>query len=93
MARLVSTIESAPDEYTKGSMPCSLKRVGDMAARRQSPLAEIKKELKMPEYADWHDLALVWESTSTRFVPKKTWRNKLTRQALWKIASNSGFFS
>jgi hypothetical protein len=30
-----------------------LKRVGDMAAEGKS-LAEIKKELKMPEYADWH---------------------------------------
>jgi hypothetical protein len=31
-----------------------LKRVGDMAAQGKS-LEEIKKELKMPEYADWHD--------------------------------------
>ena len=31
-----------------------LKRVGEMAAQGKS-LAEIKKELKMPEYADWHD--------------------------------------
>ena len=31
-----------------------LKRVGDMAAQGKS-LAEIKKELNMPEYADWHD--------------------------------------
>lgn len=31
-----------------------LKRVGDLAAQGK-PLAEIKKDLKMPEYADWHD--------------------------------------
>jgi len=31
-----------------------LKRAGEMAAQGKS-LAEIKKELKMPEYADWHD--------------------------------------
>jgi cyclase len=31
-----------------------LKRVGDMAAEGKS-LDQIKKELKMPEYSDWHD--------------------------------------
>jgi cyclase len=41
------------DEY-EGFYTLLLKRVGDMAAQGKS-LAEIKKELKMPEYADWHD--------------------------------------
>jgi cyclase len=41
------------DEY-EGFYILLLKRVGDMAAQGKS-LAEIKKELKMPEYADWHD--------------------------------------
>ena len=40
------------DEY-EGFYTLLLKRVGDMAAQGKS-LAEIKKELKMPEYADWH---------------------------------------
>lgn len=31
-----------------------MKRVGEMVAQGKS-LDEIKKELKMPEYADWHD--------------------------------------
>jgi len=39
------------DEY-EGFYTLLLKRVGDMAAQGKS-LAEIKKELKMPEYADW----------------------------------------
>ena len=41
------------DEY-EGFYTLLLKRVGEMAAQGKS-LAEIKKELKMPEYADWHD--------------------------------------
>jgi cyclase len=41
------------DEY-EGFYGLLLKRVGDMAAQGKS-LPEIKKELKMPEYADWHD--------------------------------------
>ena len=41
------------DEY-EGFYTLLLKRVGAMAAQGKS-LAEIKKELKMPEYADWHD--------------------------------------
>ena len=41
------------DEY-EGFYTLLLKRVGDMAAQGKS-LEEIKKELKMPEYADWHD--------------------------------------
>ncbi|MBI4527463.1 MAG: MBL fold metallo-hydrolase [Deltaproteobacteria bacterium] len=41
------------DEY-EGFYTLLLKRVGDMAAQGKT-LAEIKKELKMPEYADWHD--------------------------------------
>jgi cyclase len=41
------------DEY-EGFYTLLLKRVGDMAAQGKS-LAEIKKELKMPEYADWYD--------------------------------------
>jgi cyclase len=41
------------DEY-EGFYTLLLKRVGDMAAQGKS-LAEIKKELKMPEYADWRD--------------------------------------
>jgi cyclase len=40
------------DEY-EGFYTLLLKRVGDMAAQGKS-LAEIKKELKMPEYADWY---------------------------------------
>jgi len=40
------------DEY-EGFYTLLLKRVGDMAAQGKS-LTEIKKELKMPEYADWH---------------------------------------
>ncbi len=39
------------DEY-EGFYTLLLKRVGDMAAQGKS-LDEIKKELKMPEYADW----------------------------------------
>ncbi len=39
------------DEY-EGSYNLLVKRVGEMAAQRKS-LDEIKKELKMPEYADW----------------------------------------
>jgi len=31
-----------------------MKRVGEMVAQGKSP-DEIKKELKMPEYADWAD--------------------------------------
>jgi hypothetical protein len=41
------------DEY-EAFYTLLLKRVGEMAAQGKS-LAEIKKELKMPEYADWHD--------------------------------------
>ena len=41
------------DEY-EAFYTLLLKRVGDMAAQGKS-LAEIKKELKMPEFADWHD--------------------------------------
>lgn len=41
------------DEY-EAFYTLLLKRVGDMAAQGKS-LEEIKKELKMPEYADWHD--------------------------------------
>jgi cyclase len=41
------------DEY-EGFYTLLLKRVGDMAGQGKS-LDEIKKELKMPEYADWHD--------------------------------------
>jgi cyclase len=41
------------DEY-EGFYNLLLKRVGDMAAQGKS-LDDIKKELKMPEYADWHD--------------------------------------
>jgi cyclase len=41
------------DEY-EGFYTLLLKRVGELAAQGKS-LAEIKKELKMPEYADWHD--------------------------------------
>jgi cyclase len=41
------------DEY-EAFYTLLLKRVGDMAAQGK-PLTEIKKELKMPEYADWHD--------------------------------------
>jgi cyclase len=41
------------DEY-EGFYTLLLKRVGEMAAQGKS-LDEIKKELKMPEYADWHD--------------------------------------
>lgn len=40
------------DEY-EAFYTLLLKRVGDMAAQGKS-LDEIKKELKMPEYADWH---------------------------------------
>jgi cyclase len=41
------------DEY-EGFYTLLLKRVGELAAQGKS-LAEIKKELKMPEYADWHN--------------------------------------
>ena len=41
------------DEY-EGFYTLLLKRVGDMAAQGKS-LDEIKKEVKMPEYADWRD--------------------------------------
>jgi cyclase len=41
------------DEY-EGFYTLLLKRVGEMAAQGKS-LAEIQKDLKMPEYADWHD--------------------------------------
>ena len=41
------------DEY-EGFYTLLLKRVGDMVAQGKS-LAEIKNELKMPEYGDWHD--------------------------------------
>ena len=41
------------DEY-EGFYTLLLKRVGEMAAQGKS-LDEIKKDLKMPEYADWHD--------------------------------------
>jgi cyclase len=40
------------DEYD-GYYTLLLKRVGELAAQGKS-LDEIKKELKMPEYADWH---------------------------------------
>jgi cyclase len=40
------------DEY-EGYYTLLLKRMGEMAAQGKS-LAEIKTELKMPEYADWH---------------------------------------
>jgi cyclase len=40
------------DEY-EGFYTLLLKRVGEMAAQGKS-LAEIKSELKMPEYADWN---------------------------------------
>ena len=40
------------DEY-EGYYTLLLKRVGEMAAQGKS-LDEIKKDLKMPEYADWH---------------------------------------
>ena len=40
------------DEY-EGYYTLLLKRVGEMAAQGKS-LDEIKKELKMPEFADWH---------------------------------------
>jgi cyclase len=40
------------DEY-EGFYTLLLKRVGEMAAQGKS-VAEIKKELKMPEYADWN---------------------------------------
>lgn len=40
------------DEY-EGYYTLLMKRVGEMAAEGKS-LDEIKKELKMPEYADWH---------------------------------------
>ena len=43
------------DEY-EAFYTLLLKRVGDMA-RQEKSLAEIKKELKMPEFADWHDQA------------------------------------
>ena len=43
------------DEY-EAFYTLLLKRVGDMAAQGKS-LAEIKMELKMPEFADWHDQA------------------------------------
>jgi cyclase len=41
------------DEY-EAFYTLLLKRVGEMATQGKS-LDEIKKELKMPEYADWHD--------------------------------------
>jgi cyclase len=41
------------DEY-EGFYTLLVKRVGDMARQGKS-LEEIKKELKMPEYADWRD--------------------------------------
>jgi len=41
------------DEY-EAFYTLLLKRVGDMATQGKS-LEEIKKELKMPEYADWHN--------------------------------------
>ena len=40
------------DEY-ESYYTLLLKRVGEMAAHGKT-LAEIKKELKMPEYSDWH---------------------------------------
>jgi len=40
------------DEY-EGYYTLLMKRVGDMAAQGKS-LDEVKKELKMPEYADWN---------------------------------------
>jgi hypothetical protein len=40
------------DEY-ESYYTLLLKRVGEMAAQGKS-LDEIKKELKMPEYADWY---------------------------------------
>jgi len=40
------------DEY-EGFYTLLLKRVGDLAAKGKS-VAEVKKELKMPEYADWN---------------------------------------
>ncbi len=46
------------DEY-EAFYTLLLKRVGDMAAQGKS-LEEIKKELKMPEYADWHDPGASW---------------------------------
>ena len=45
------------DEY-EGFYNLLLKRVGEMAAQGKS-LAEIKTELKMPEYADWYGQALL----------------------------------
>jgi cyclase len=41
------------DEY-EAFYTLLMKRVGDMAAQGKS-LADIKRELKMPEFADWHD--------------------------------------
>lgn len=41
------------DEY-EAFYSLLVKRVGDMAAQGKS-LDDIKRELKMPEYADWHD--------------------------------------
>ncbi len=40
------------DEY-EGFYTLLLKRVGDLAAKGKT-VAEVKKELKMPEYADWN---------------------------------------
>jgi hypothetical protein len=40
------------DEY-EGYYTLLMKRVGEMAAKGRS-LDQIKKELKMPEYADWN---------------------------------------
>ena len=50
-SRTTPTTTKVFDEY-EGFYTLLLKRVGAMAVQGKS-LAEIKKELKMPEYADW----------------------------------------
>ena len=53
------------DEY-EAFYTLLLKRVGDMAAQGKT-LAEIKKELQMPEYADWDDQERLGASIDAAF--------------------------
>jgi hypothetical protein len=59
------------DEY-EGFYNLLMKRVGEMAAQGKS-LNEIKKELKMPEYADWQGQD----------------RLRVNIDAAWKVVTNS----
>jgi cyclase len=60
------------DEY-EGFFTLLLKRVGEMATEGKS-LEEIKKEMKMPEYADWagQDLLRLYIDAAWRAVKNMT---------------------